>query len=188
MQINRLALLPLMALGAIPLAATAVTQVFHCGMNHYVRSGGTELVSSSIGVRNADLTHPATILRLTIRDGEGNVIHDSGPATANPLPLNTDFASTYPSGKNITIVPPGGAVYLRSNHLWGNNGLPTGAPGNETGQMLNATLVVTKEGFRNALSVNSSQRMRSRTAGTTPGSFVETDTRATSSQACESFP
>lgn len=165
----------------------AATQSFECGLNHYVRSGGAELVTGTISVRNSDHIYPATILRLTVRDGDGNLAHESGPGTTTPLPLNTDFPVAHPGGKDITRVPPGGAVYLRSNHIWGNSGLPSGAAGNEIGQLMSATIVVDKEGPKKALSVNATQRMRTRTSSA-GGSFVEADTRATSTVACEPLP
>lgn len=178
----------LTALALAPILASAATQTFQCGMNHYIRAGGSEIVTGTITVRNTDLTHTATIQRLTIRDGNGNVLHDSGPLTPLPLPLNTDFPNTAPLGKDITHVPPGGAVYLRSNHLWGNNGLPSGAAGNEAGQLMSASVVVTKEGQKSALAVHATQRLRTRAAGSTPGSFIETDTRASSTLACDAQP
>lgn len=179
---QRLAAAPLTALllGG-PTAALAATQTFHCALSHYVRSNGTEMVSGSLAVRNADGVHPATILRLTIRDSDGVVLHDSGPALGTALPLNTDFPVSAPTGKDITRVPSSGSVYLRTGHLWGNNPLPAG---NEVGQQLAATLVVAKDGNKGALTATSTQRMRTRAAGGTPGSFVELDTRATNTLPC----
>jgi hypothetical protein len=185
---HRLLLVPLVASLAAPALAQASTEKFQCGMTHFIRSGGTEMVSSSISVRNADPMYPATIVQLTIRNGEGTVVHESGPAAGTPLPLNTDFPISFPGGKDITVVPPGGVVYLRSNHVWGNNGLPTGAAGNEAGQSLSATVAVAKDGRRSNLFVTVSPRIRTRAAGSTPGSFVETDTRAIGHTVCEPTP
>lgn len=179
---------PLGALLMAPVLASAATQTFRCGMTHFVRSGGTELASTTLSIRNADPGYTATVLQLTIRDGGGQIVHDSGPATATPLPLNTDFPNTYPGGRDIGQVPPGGGVYLRSNHIWGNNGLPSGAAGNETGQQLSASIVLSKDGMKSALSVHATPRIRSRVPGPTPGSFVETDTRASGNTVCEASP
>jgi hypothetical protein len=185
---HRLLALPLAAVLAMPALAQAGIEKFQCGMTHFIRSGGTEMASSSISVRNADPMHPATIVQLTIRNGEGTVVHESGPATGIPLPLNTDFPASFPAGKDVTVVPPGGVMYLRSNHIWGNNGLPSGAAGNEAGQSLSATVMVAKEGRRSTLFVTVSPRIRTRAAGATPGSFVEADTRAIGHTVCEPTP
>jgi hypothetical protein len=176
------------AASLLPAMAHAATDVYQCGMTHFVRNAGTEMVSTTLSVRNADSVYAATVLQLTIRDGEGNVVHESGPATATPLPLNTDFPTTFPGGKNITVVPPGGMVYLRSNHIFGNNGLPGGAAGNELGQSLSASVTVAKEGRKGALFVSMTPRIRTRSPGPTAGSFVETTTLATGNTTCEPTP
>lgn len=181
---HRFRLVPaaLAALALVPAIAAASPQSFHCGLSHYLRSGGTEIVGGVLAVRNADAANPAAILRLTIRDSDGNVVHDSGPQTGIPLPLNTDFPAAFPAGKDISRVAPGGSAYLRTGHLWGTGSLPAG---NEVGQALSATVVVAKEGPKGAINVSSTQRIRTRAAGSTPGSFVEVDTRAQSTLPCE---
>lgn len=179
---------PLVVLGLLlaPLVASAVTLNFECGATHYLRLAGTEIVSSTFSVRNADPANPATILRLTLRDGLGQVVHDSGPAVGTALPLNTDFPQTFPAGRDVTQVPPGGGVYLRTNHLFGNGSLPAAAGGNEAGQLMSATLVVAKEGNRQLLSVHTTQRMRVR--ATTAIGATEAETRASGTEACQAQP
>lgn len=177
-----LRLLPLVLLG-LPLAGHAATVVAQCGLTHFVRNGGTEMASTAITVRNADPVYTATIARLTIRDGLGNVVHDSG--TSTPLPLNTDFPNTFPGGRDITQIPPGGSAYLRSNHIWGNNGLPSGAAGNEVGQSLSATLVITKDGPRNHLAVAVTPRIRERVLDPVTSSYRETTTRSSGNSLCD---
>jgi hypothetical protein len=139
-------------------ATLASTQTFSCGMNHYVRNGGAE-----------------------IRDLDGNAVYDAGPAIGIPYPLSQDFPNAYPGGKDITVVPPLGAMYLRTNQIWGNFGLPPDIGGPEKGQVLTVWIVVSKQGPRNALAVGASQRIRSRIAS----SGAETDTRDTSATECQ---
>ena len=134
-----------------------------------------------------DPVHAATIAGLAIRDGEGRVLAQFGPGTS-PLPLNTDFPSTYPGGRDITQVPPGGSVYLRSNHIWGNNGLPSGDAGNEVGQLMTATLAISKEGPRSHLAVSTTPRIRERVFNPTAGTFREGETRSSSHTTCDVFP
>lgn len=162
------------------------TQLFHCGMTHFVRNAGTEIASTTITVRNADSFNSATIERLTVRDGQGRVLLDAGPAAGIALPLNTDFPFTA-AGTDITQVPPGGTVYLRSNHIWGNDGLPPlNAAGNEVGQSLSATVQVAKPGRRNLVFVQATPRIRSRRLDN--GVARETDTLASASVPCVALP
>lgn len=174
-----LASLAVLALGAT--SSLAATMTYTCGMNHYVRSGGTEMVTSAFTIRNRDTVYPATVMRLTIRDLDGNVVYDAGPLTSTPLPLNQDFPVAYPGGKDITVVPPLGAIYLRTNQIWGNFNLPSEVGGGEKGQMLTGWIVVSKEGPRSALLVTALQRARARNATT----GLEGDTRDSNGGECQ---
>ncbi len=173
----------LVALALSAGSALAATQTFSCGMNHYVRNGGAEMITSAFTVRNHDAVNPATLMRVTIRDIDGNVVYDAGPATGIPFPRSEDFPNAYPvpPGKDITTVPPLGATYLRTNQIWGNNGLPPDVGGPEKGQVLTVWIVVSKDGPRNALAVGASQRIRTRNSIT----GAETDTRDTTGAECQ---
>ena len=175
------AIAALFALALCAGATQAATQTFVCGMNHYVRNGGAEMISSAFTIRNHDAMHAATMLRVTIRDIDGNPVYDAGPAIGIPYPLNLDFPGAYPNGKDITIAPPLGATYLRTNQIWGNNSLPAEVGGPEKGQVLTVWIVVSKEGPRNALAVGASQRVRTRN----PSTGTEADTRDTSGADCQ---
>lgn len=169
-------------------ASPPAARAHECGFTHYVRNGGSELVSTTLTVRNADMVNTATIERLTIRNGQGAVVFDAGPAAGQPLPLNTDFPATSPGGLNVTQVAPGGSVYLRSNHIWGNDGLPPlGAAGNEVGQSLSATVLVSKAGRRDLVSVSTTPRMRARRLDG-GGSYREFETLASGNTTCQVLP
>ena len=177
----------LATISLLPAVGQAATLTVHCGMAHYVRNGGTELASTTIAVRNSDPTYAATITSLAIRDGQGRVLLEFGPATA-PLPLNTDLPLTYPGGRDITQVPPGGSVYLRSNHIWGHNGLPSGDAGNEVGQLMTATLVISKEGPRSHITVSTTPRIRERVFNPVSGTYREGETHSSGNTVCDVFP
>jgi hypothetical protein len=75
---------------------------YSCGLAHYLRPEFSEIRFSLILVRNVDPDNSATIERITIRDVHGNVVHDSGPRTGMPHPLNTDFSPAL----DVTVAPP----------------------------------------------------------------------------------
>jgi len=160
MKYKKLVLLSTMSCILAPLAAQAEikTETFTCNAVHYVRKNVAELRSTSILIRNADLVNSATIERLTIRNVFGNVVHDSGPAAGVPIPLNTDFSPDL----DITVVPPGASYYLRTNNIWGNNGLPVSAGNNQAGQFMSVTVQVSKKGKKSLIYVSTRPRARER--------------------------
>jgi hypothetical protein len=130
-----------------------------CTISHFVRNAGTNLRSAVLVFNNGDLENSVTIDRLTIRTFFGTVVHDSGPAVGILHPTNTDFPVAAPNGVDITVVPPGGNFYLRTNHIWGNSGLPTG---NEQGQSMSAVVEFSKEGNPDLFVVEAFLRGRQR--------------------------
>ena len=109
-------------------AAVAPAQADHsrkvmCGAFHTPRTvangGGLELLDSSLRIRNGNIAKqtPVRITRLTYLDMFGEIVHDSGEASATgaPLPLNTDV----PGGLDIAVVPPGASYYLTTSHVFG---------------------------------------------------------------------
>jgi len=115
------------ALGMAPALAAAQTQVFRCSAPHNVRITGpavpgtgapTELRFTLVTFSNADPEHDAVIERLTWRDADGVVQHDSGPKIGVPHPPSV-------GGRDITTVPPGGSFVTSTNALgWGPNHPP----------------------------------------------------------------
>lgn len=91
-----------------------------CGGVHFVRAAGTEARSTVINLRNLNLVTEATVERITVRNTNGQVVHDSGPAAGTQHPANTDFSSPL----DITHVPPGASYYLATTHLWQSDQLP----------------------------------------------------------------
>jgi len=131
-----------------------------CGAVHFIRAAGTESRSTVISLRNLDLVNQTRVERITIRNAFGEVVHDSGPATHQPHPLNTDFAG----GLNITDVPPGASYYLATNHVWPGGEIPPrdGVPLAETGQNLAVTVEFSKEGNPALFRVTAVSRTRER--------------------------
>ena len=125
---------------AVSAAPKIKPTTYFCAIHHYVRDGGAELRTAGISIRNSDLANAAVIERVTVRNVFGDVVHDSGPAAGTAHPLNTDFASPL----DITTVPPGANYYLSTRHLWGLDGLPVTAGGNQAGFLLSAILVIAK--------------------------------------------
>jgi hypothetical protein len=122
--------LALLLLPAAPALARENSVVFQCGGFHFVRFGAfddTEIGTTAYTIRNLDTVNSVTWRRFTIRNLFGSVVHDSGPATGIPLPLNTAVGG----GLDVTVVPPGAAYYLATEFLWGNGGIPgPGGQGN----------------------------------------------------------
>lgn len=146
-------------------AAAAAKQVrIVCGAVHTPRFGGTELLDTSIGVRNSNPAASVTITRLTIRNSFGRVVHDSGPAAFFPHPANTD----YPGGLDITTVPPLASYYLTTTHIFGFGDVP----GEETargGNFMSSVVEFATEGDPSLVHVGASLRARERIE-TFPGS------------------
>lgn len=108
------------AVGLAPALASADNLKFRCGAPHFIRiaglatpeSGGvapTELRLTVITFSNADLQNAATIERMTWRDADGVVRHDSGPKIRVPHPFTL--------GRDITRVPPGGSYNTSTTSL-----------------------------------------------------------------------
>lgn len=175
-----------LSLATLLLAPTAVLavkkQTFVCGSVHQVRQGGLELTSTALGLRNADLTNPMTVERITIRNVFGAVVHDSGPAAGVPHPLNTDFVTPL----DITVVPPGASYYLRTPHIWGNFSLPPISGGNEGGQSMTATIEVSKKGKKNLAFIGANARARERLTSPT-GVVTEGAERSRTGLTCEAL-
>jgi hypothetical protein len=161
----------------------AATQTFSCGMYHFVRNQNTEMITSAVVIRNLDAMFPATVMQITLRDIDGKIVHDSGPAVGIPHPRSFDFPNAHPNGRDMTAVPPLGTSFLRSSQIWGTGPLPLEVGGPEMGQLLTAWIVVSKQGPRNALAVTASERVRSLAA--TPGGLRETDTRDNRATECQ---
>jgi len=161
-------------------AAPIKTQTLVCGGAHHIRNGGAEMVSTAYNFRNADLVNPMTVERVTIRNVFGVVVHDSGPAAGVPHPLNTDFAVPL----DITVVPPGGAYYLRTGMIWGVFGLPVASGNNEAGQSMTATIQVSKVGKKELAIVGANTRARERITLPT-GVVNEGAERSRTSISCE---
>jgi len=117
---KRIAALCFSSLALLPTYSFAGGGTVVCSAAHFVRAGGSELRSTAITLSNLDLANLATIERITIRNVYGEVVHDSGPATGQPHPANTDFAPPL----DITVVPPGANYYLWTPHIWGFNSIP----------------------------------------------------------------
>ncbi len=121
----------------VPTAAWAGTKKVACIAPHYLATPGhirwTALVFS-----NSDLVNPATIERITVRNINGVVLSDTGPASPDLLdhPLG-------PGGTDITVVPPGGARTATTVTLFGSNNLPGGR---ETGIPMTVVVEWSKEG------------------------------------------
>jgi hypothetical protein len=150
---KRVAALCLSSLALVPAYSFAADGTVVCNTVHFVRFQGAELRSTAIDLRNVDLVHPTTVERITIRNAFGDVVHDSGPATAREHPRNADFTPAL----DITVVPPGASYYLTTNHIWGNNGIPD-VP--QTGQSMSATVQFSKEGKAALFVVGGNNRTR----------------------------
>ena len=118
---KRVAALCLSSLALVPAYSFAAGGTVVCDAVHFIRAQGTELRNTVINLRNLDLVNPTTVERITIRNTPGDVVHDSGPATNEDHPLNTDFTP----GLNITVVPPGASYYIGTNHIWPAGVIPS---------------------------------------------------------------
>jgi hypothetical protein len=160
---KRLVALCLGSLALIPAYSIARDGAVVCGGTHFVRVGGTELRSTTIGFRNLDLVHPTTIERITIRNSLGEVVHDSGPEIGVPHPRSTAFPEDFPDGFDITVVPPGANYGFQTNDIWGSNNIPL-SPGRlaNYGQDLAFTIEFSKRGKRELFMISASSRSRDR--------------------------
>jgi len=160
------AALCLSSLVLLPAYSFAASGTVVCGAVHFIRAAGTELRNTVINLRNLDLVNPTTVLRITIRNTPGDVVHDSGPATHQDHPLNTDFATDLSPGLNITVVPPGASYYIGTNHIWPAGVIPPqdGVDRFLTGQAMSATVQFSKEGKADLFVVGAVSRTRERAA------------------------
>ena len=157
------------ALAIAPTLAAAQTQVFRCSAPHNVRITGptvpgigapTELRFTLVTFSNADSEHEAVIERLTWRDADGVVRHDSGPKIGVPHPPTV-------GNRDITTVPPGGSVVTSTNALgWGPNHPPF-APQPPSGEGLfltsgTMTVEVFKRGRPSLFVVRAKETVRER--------------------------
>jgi hypothetical protein len=99
--------------------------------------------------------------------------------------LNTDFGQM----QDITVVPPGAAFYIRTNHIWGDNPIPPLAPGdlsnNFRGSSMSVTVKASKEGKKDLFVVHVRPRTRERIAVPPPGSgFAEGKETSSNSGTC----
>lgn len=156
-------------------------QAVTCSGAHFVRAGGTELRSTGIVFRNADVANAVTIERLTIRSAYGQVIHDSGPAIGVPHPVNPDFSVDLAGGLDITVVPPGANYFLGTTHIWGVNNIPGGL---SQGFLLAVTVEASKAGRPELFAVETRVRSRELVAG--PAGLVERAERSSDSGSCTS--
>ena len=153
---RRFATLAFISLAVAPSYSLAGVEAVACPGAHFVRDGGREMRSTVIAFRNADLENAATIERITIRNVFGHIVHDSGPATGRPHPLNNSF----PGGLDITLVPAGGNYFLATGDIWGLNSIPD-ADGSQ-GFVLSIVVQFSKEGKPDLLKVGTRLRSRER--------------------------
>ena len=147
------------SLAVLPLSSLAGVNTTHCPFSHFQRVGGTEIRTSTLGFRNADLANAATIERITMRNAFGQIVQDSSPATGTPHPPSGPFG-----GVDVTVIPPGANLFLVSNDLWGLENVP-GAAGPAQGFSMSVRVQVRKEGKADLLVVSSRQRTRDRVIG-----------------------
>ena len=153
--------LVVVALAMAPTLATADTLIFRCYAAHFVRATGpaipnpggiapTELRSTVIFLNNGDLQYRASVERVTVRDGDGTVVFDSGPKTPNPYP------PTLSLGKDLTNIPPGATFSLGTVNLWGFGDPPfvLGIPNYVDRLALTGGLSITVEVFKRGIARN----------------------------------
>lgn len=189
-----LTMLLLAGLLLVPTTGWAFTGKVRCTVSHFVRNMGADLRSASVIFNNGDPINPATIQRLTFWDFFGVVVHDSGPATAFPHPLNTDFPVTFllpvpvVGAVDITVVPPEATYYLRTNHIWGNGSIGGTSIGNERGQALSVVIEFSKDGDPKLFKAHVRPRMRQLVALLPPpggpGGFREGSELSTNDSLC----
>ena len=132
------------------------SETTRCYVAHFVRAGGSEMRFTVLTFNNGDLHNAAVIQRLTFRDADGNVLHDSGPKIGVPHPLTR--APIPP--RDITTVPPGGSYGFSTSDLWGFNTIPGyEAKGLEA---ITVQVEVSKEGKRSLFAVHSREIARDR--------------------------
>jgi hypothetical protein len=122
------------------------------GVSHFVRNGGAEIHVTALTIRNANPTETVTWTRLTIYDGFGQVVHDSGPDTANPHPMG--------SLGDITFVPPRSGRVINTVNIWGSASV-AGGP-NARGIGMQADIRLETEGDAELAFVGGSRRARER--------------------------
>jgi hypothetical protein len=155
--------LSIVGLLLIPALAAAKSEVIRCSASHFVRQAGLEIQFSIVAFNNGDLVNPATIERITVRDFDGSVIHDSGPEVGVPHPLSSGFFPLL----DITQVPPGAIYTLATSDIWGFNSIPSvilPPPGAilRTGTALSVTVKFSKNGKRDLFDVQGRRVARDR--------------------------
>jgi len=167
-----------LALPGLASAGNDITR-YTCGGLHFTRTdgvGGLEIGTTAYSVRNLDTSEPVTWQRLTIRNLVGQTVHDSGPSTGTPLPLNLDI----PGGLDVTSVPPGASYYLSTNHIFGNAAIP-GAAGQG-----NALTAVIEVAIKHGKLVEVAQSIRERQLFTPVGAApFQGQTRTRDGRLCE---
>lgn len=194
---NHLKSLFVVALVVSPALAAAETQTFRCNAPHFVRITGpaipdpggtapTETHFTVVTFNNADLEHEAIIERLTWRDADGVVRHDSGPKIGIPHPPTV-------GGRDITTVPPGGSIATSTNALgWGPNHPPF-APPPPSGEGLflasgTMTVEVFKRGRPKLFVVHAKETARTRTVDPTTGIAALAEERSSQKGTCFRIP
>lgn len=198
---NHLKSLLVVALAVTPTLAAAESQTFRCNAPHFVRITGpttpdpggigpTETHFTVVTFNNADLEHEAIIERLTWRDADGVVRHDSGPKIGIPHPPSV-------GGRDITTVPPGGSFATSTNALggsppWGPNH-PFFAPPPPSGEGLflasgTLTVEVFKRGGPRLFVVHAKETARARTVNPVTGIAALAEERSSQSGTCFRIP
>lgn len=177
---KRIAAIACISIAALPLTSFAGAEGVVCPFSHFVRAGGTEMRTSTLGFRNTDLVNPATIERITIRNTFGQIVHDSGPAIGVPHPVSAVLG-----GLDITTVQPGAAPFLLSNDFWGLDNVP-GPTGPNQGFNMSVTVEISKKGKAELLVVGSRQRSRDRFVDPDNNAVFEGAERSSNSVACVS--
>jgi hypothetical protein len=169
----------LFSLAVVPAYSFAVVQAVNCPGSHFVAAGGSEMRTTVIGFRNADLANSARVMRITIRNAFGQVVHDSGPGTGTPHPFNNAYSGP---GQDVTTVPPGASYFLATNDIWGLFDVP-GTAGPGQGFSMQITVVTAKEGNADLLVVGTRTRGQERIA-TSTGGFTRGVEHSSTQRAC----
>lgn len=150
--------LSIVGLLLIPALAAAKSEVTRCSAAHFLRANGTEMQFTVLAFNNGDLVNPAVIERITIRDFDGSVIHDSGPDVGVPHP----FSIAFPPPLDITNVPSGAIYTLSTTDIWGLSPVPGGGGNLRNGTTLSVTVKVSKNGKRDLFTVHGRHLARDR--------------------------
>lgn len=196
---NHLKSLLVAAVAMGPTLAAADTLVFRCHAPHLVRFAGpatpdpggiapTELRFTVFTFDNADPQNEAVIERMTWRDADGVVRHDSGPKIGVPHPLSL--------GRDITTVPPGGSFSTSTNTLgsppwFANHPSFAPSPPSAEGVFLTSgslTVEVYKRGRPGLFVVHAKEADRGRVVDPVTGVATLTDERSSQVGTCFPIP